>query len=148
MANITRFDPFGELARLDPFRDVDDFFKGFTLRPVFRGLDAEPQIKIDVSEEDKAYKVKAEIPGVKKEDIHVTVEGNQVSISAEVKKDQEEKEGKRVIRSERYYGKVYRSFGLGQEVDQAATQAKYADGVLELTLPKKAGSAAKKITVS
>jgi len=148
MANITRFDPFNELAHLDPFRDVDDFFKGFMLRPVLRGVEAEPQIKIEVSEEDKAYLVKAEIPGVKKEDIHVSVEGNQISISAEVKKEKEEKEGKRVIRSERYYGKVYRSFSLGQEVDQGGAQAKYADGVLELTLPKKPGTTATKIAVS
>ncbi|HUW36866.1 MAG TPA: Hsp20 family protein [Rhodocyclaceae bacterium] len=118
------------------------------LRPVLRGVEAEPQIKIEVSEEDKAYLVKAEIPGVKKEDIHVSVEGNQISISAEVKKEKEEKEGKRVIRSERYYGKVYRSFSLGQEVDQGGAQAKYADGVLELTLPKKPGTTATKIAVS
>lgn len=148
MANITRFDPFGEIARLDPFWNMEDMFKDVMLRPVFRGLEAEPKIKIDVSEEDKAYLVKAEIPGVKKEDIHVSVDGNLVSISAEVKKEKEEKEGKRLIRSERYYGKVYRSFSLGQEVDQAATQAKYADGVLELTLPKKPGGAAKLITIS
>lgn len=148
MANITRFDPFKELARLEPFGNMEDLFKGFMLRPVFRGLEAEPQIKVDVSEEDKAYLVKAEIPGVKKEDIHVSIDGNQVTISAEVKKEKEEKEGKRVIRSERYYGKVYRSFSLDQEVDQGGAQAKYADGVLEVTLPKKPGTAAKQITVS
>jgi len=148
MANITRFDPFSELTRLDPFRDMDDLFRGFMVRPVFRGLDGEPQIKLDVSEEDKAYLVKAEIPGVKKEDIHVSIDGNQVSISAEVKKETEEKEGKRVIRSERYYGKVYRSFSLDQEVDQGGAQAKYTDGVLEVTLPKKPGTAPKKLTVS
>lgn len=148
MANITRFDPFRELARLEPFGDIDDLFKGFMWRPVLRGLEAEPQIKIDVSENDKAYTVKAEIPGVKKEDIHVSVEGNRVSISAEVKKETEEKEGKKLIRSERYYGKVYRGFSLDQDVDQGTAQAKYADGVLEVTLPKKAGSAAKKIAVS
>ena len=148
MANITRFDPFNELGRLDPFGNMEDLFKGFMLRPVFRGLEAEPQIKVDVSEEDKAYLVKAEIPGAKKEDIHVSIDGNQVSISAEVKREKEEKEGKRVIRSERYYGKVYRSFSLDQEVDQGGAQAKYADGVLEVTLPKKPGAAPKKITVS
>lgn len=148
MANITRFDPFRELARLEPFGDIDDLFKGFMWRPVFRGSEAEPQIKIDVSENDKAYTVKAEIPGVKKEDIHVSVEGNRVSISAEVKKETEEKEGKKLIRSERYYGKVYRGFSLDQDVDQGMAQAKYTDGVLEVTLPKKAGSAAKKIAVS
>lgn len=148
MANITRFDPFGEIARIDPLRDIDDLFSGFMVRPVFRGLEAEPQIKLEVSEEDMAYKVKADIPGVNKEDIHVSIDGNLVSISAEVKKEKEEKEGKKLIRSERYYGKVSRSFSLGQEVDQDAAQAKYADGVLEMTLPKKPGGAAKELTVS
>ena len=148
MANITRFDPFNELARIDPFGNMADMFRGFMLRPVFRGLEAEPQIKLDVSEEDKAYLVKAEIPGVKKEDIHVSIDGNQVTISAEVKKEKEEKEGKKLIRSERYYGKVYRSFTLDQEVDQGTVKAKYADGVLEITLPKKPGTTAQKITVS
>ena len=148
MANITRFDPFGDIVRSDPFRDIDDLFNGFMLRPVFRGVEAEPQIKLEVSEEDKAYKVKADIPGVKKEDIHVSIDGNLVSISAEVKKEKEEKEGKKLIRSERYYGKVSRTFSLGQDVDQSTAQAKYADGVLEITLPKTSGGAAKELTVS
>ncbi|MES2237779.1 MAG: Hsp20/alpha crystallin family protein [Pseudomonadota bacterium] len=148
MANITRFNPFNELARLDPFADMGDFFNGFTLRPVLRNFEIEPQIKLEVSEEDKAYRVKAEIPGVKKEDINVTVDGKQISISAEVKKEKEEKEGEKVIRSERYYGKVSRSFSLDQEVDESATQAKYTDGVLEMTLPKKSGTITKKVTVA
>ncbi len=148
MANITRFNPFNELARLDPFADVGDFFNGFTLRPVLRNFEIEPQIKLEVSEEDKVYRVKAEIPGVKKEDINVTVDGKQISISAEVKKEKEEKEGEKVIRSERYYGKVSRSFSLDQAVDESATQAKYTDGVLEMTLPKKSGTITKKITVA
>ncbi|MCX7176065.1 MAG: Hsp20/alpha crystallin family protein [Proteobacteria bacterium] len=148
MNKLTRYDPFGGLTRFDPFGDINDMFKGFTLRPVFRGMEAEPQMKIDVSEEDKSYLVKAEIPGAKKDDIHVSVDGNQVSISAEVKKEKEEKDGKKVIRSERYYGNVYRSFTLGQDVDQGAAKAKYADGVLELTLPKKPGSTAKQLTIS
>ena len=119
MANITRYDPFD--VALDPF---DDLFRGF-LRPVrFEGQPQQMQIKMDVKENDKAYTVHAEIPGVKKEDIHVTIEGNQVSISAEVKKEKEEKEGDKVLRSERYYGKVYRSFSLGQDVDEATSVAK------------------------
>jgi HSP20 family protein len=84
---------------------------------------------------------------VKKEDIHVTIEGNQVSISAETKKEKEEKEGEKVLRSERYYGKVYRSFTLGHEVDEATATAKYNEGVLDLTLPKKATSSAKKLAI-
>lgn len=146
MANITRYDPFSELTRFEPFGD--DFFKGFMLRPIFRGMESEPQIKLDVAEEDKAYTVKAEIPGVKKEDIHVSIEGNRVSISAEMQQEKEEKKGKKVIRSERYYGKVSRSFSLDQEVDQGAAKAQYTDGVLEMTLPKKAGSSAKQVKVS
>ena len=142
MANITRYDPFD--VALDPF---DDLFRGF-LRPVrFEGQPQPMQIKMDVKEDDKAYTVHAEIPGVKKEDIHVTIEGNQVSISAETKKEKEEKEGEKVLRSERYYGKVYRSFTLGQDVDEATATAKYNEGVLDLTLPKKATSSAKKLAI-
>jgi len=146
MANLTRYDPFGDLTRFEPFRNFDDIFKGFMVRPVLNEL--EPEIKMDVSEDDKAYTVRAEIPGVKKDDIKVAVEGNQVSISAEVKKEKEEKEGKKVIRSERYYGKVYRSFSLDHDVDQDAVKAKYSDGMLELTLPKKPGTAGKEIAIS
>jgi HSP20 family protein len=146
MANLTRYNPFGSLTRFEPFHNFDDMFKGFMVRPVLQEM--EPEIKMEVAEDDKAYTVHAEIPGVKKDDIKVSVEGNQVSISAEVKKEKEEKEGKKVIRSERYYGKVYRSFSLDQDVDQNAVKAKYTDGMLELTLPKKPGGKGKEISVS
>ncbi|MCM2307388.1 MAG: Hsp20 family protein [Sulfuritalea sp.] len=148
MANITRFDPLSELTRLDPFGDFDNLFKGFMVRPVFQGASAAPQMKLDVTEDDKAYTVKAEIPGVKKEDIHISVDGNLVSISAEVKKETEKKEGKKVVHSERYFGQVSRSFTLDKEVDQGAATAKYTDGVLEAVLPKKQGTAATQIAVS
>ena len=148
MANITRFDPFNELARFDPLRHMNDFFRGFMLHPVLRDLGVEPQIKVDVAEDDKAYTVKALIPGVKKEDIQVSIEGNQVSVSAEVKQEKEEKEGKKLVRSERYYGKQYRSFSLTHEIDETKAEAEYRDGVLQLTLPKKPGGAGKRITIS
>lgn len=148
MANITRFDPFNELARIDPFGDFDNLFKGFVMRPVFQGVTAAPQIKLDVAEDDNAYTIKAEIPGVKKEDIHISVDGNVVSISAEVKKEAEKKEGRKVVHSERYFGQVSRSFTLANEVEQAKATAKYADGVLEAVLPKKQGTAATQIAVS
>ena len=142
MANITRYDPFD--VALDPF---DDLFRGF-FRPVrFEGQPQQMQIKMDVKENDSAYVVRADIPGVKKEDIKVDVDGNVVSISAEVKQEKEQKEGGRVIRSERYYGSMSRSFSLGQDVDEKTANAKYTDGVLELTLPKKAGSRQAKIVV-
>lgn len=105
------------------------------------------EIKLDVAEQDNAYTVKAEIPGVKKEDISVQIDGNVVSISAESKREKEEKEKGKVIRSERYYGAMYRSFALGHDIEEAKAEARYADRVLELTLPKKATAAAKKLTV-
>ena len=147
MGNLTRWDPFGEMARFDPFRDMNDYFKGFMLRPVFQGLDAEPEIKLEISETDKAYTVKADVPGVKKEDIQVSIDGNQVSIATEVKQEKEEKEGKKLIRSERYYGRQLRSFTLAHDVDEGKSEAEYTDGVLKLTLPKKAGTETKKIAI-
>jgi HSP20 family protein len=147
MANITRFDPFDELARFQPLADMDTFFRGFRLRPWLSDMDAEPRIKIDVAEDDKAYTVKADIPGVKKEDIHVSIDGSQVSIEAEVRKEKEEKKGEKVVRSERYFGKEYRSFSLGQDIESAKAEAKYHDGVLELKLPKTSNGHAKELKV-
>jgi HSP20 family protein len=146
MANLTRYDPFN-LARFDPFGDIDDMFKGVFMRPVLLEGQPQMQIKMDLKEDDAAYTVHADIPGVKKEDIHVSIEGNQVSISAETKLEKEEKKGEKVLRSERYCGKVERSFTLAHDVDEAKSTAKYADGVLELTLPKKAATSARKLAV-
>lgn len=142
MANLTRFDPF-QISSLEPF---DDVFRGF-FRPV-RVETTDIQIKMDVKEDDKSYTVHAEIPGVKKEDIHVTIDGNQVAISAETRQEKEVKEGENVLRSERYYGKVSRSFSVASDIDESASQAKYNDGVLELVLPKKAATASKRLTIN
>ena len=137
MANITRLDP------------LDDLFRGFFVRPVdFNGTQQQPpSIKMDVKEQGDNYLVHAELPGVKKEDIHVVVDGNQVSISAEIKQEKEIKEGERILRSERYFGKVSRSFQLGQEIDDTNAAAKFNEGVLELTLPKRAASPNTRLTV-
>ena len=106
------------------------------------------KMRIDVSEKDDAYQVKADIPGVKKEDINVRIDGNVVQIDAEVKREKETKgNGDKVLRSERYWGTVSRTFSLAQDVDDSKVQAKYADGVLSLELPKKASAASKKIAV-
>jgi HSP20 family protein len=145
MANISRFDPFGELARIDPLRDFDSALR--LPRTLWRGMPEAPEIKMDVSEDDKAFRVKAEIPGVKKEDIKVSIDGNQVSISAEVKKEKEEKKGETVLRSERYYGSQYRGFTLHHDIDEGKAQAKYEDGILELVLPKREPTSAKRLQV-
>lgn len=112
-----------------------------------RGRQRGPTIKLDLTEHDADYVVKAEIPGVRKEDIDVRIEGNLVTISAEVKKDKEEKKGGRVLRAEREYGYASRSFTLASAVDESKADAKYNSGVLELMLPKKAGSASKKLAI-
>jgi len=139
MANITRYTPFDEL--------FNDLTKGFWVKPLAFPAETELKMKVDVKETDKAYTVHAEIPGVKKEDIQVDVNGDQVSIRAEVKQEKEEKKGEKVIHSERYYGMVSRSFSLPTDVDASGTGANYKDGVLELTLPKKASAQAKRIEI-
>jgi HSP20 family protein len=137
MSNIVRTDPF-DLAFRDFFRNM--------LRPTRLDLEAEPEIRLDLKETEKAYMVHAEIPGVKKEDIEVSIDGNLVTIRAEVKREKEEK-GETMLRTERYYGAMTRSFTLTTDVDEKAASAKYTDGVLELTLPKKAGSSSRRLQV-
>ena len=139
MVSLIRYTPYDS--------SVDSLFTSFIARP--SAFDAEPvaEARMDVTEDEAAYTVHAEIPGVKKDDIQVTIDGNQVAITAEVKNHQEEKQGERVLRSERYYGKVYRAFSLTQEVDEAASEARYTNGVLELRLPKKAVAPARKLSI-
>jgi HSP20 family protein len=140
MANLARYSyPLDET--------FDDLFKGFFVRPMTFENQGQAQFRIDVKEDDGAYVVQAEIPGVRKEDINVTINGNQVAISTEVKREREDKQGEKVLRSERYYGKVYRALSLAQDVDEASAKAKYNEGVLELRLPKKAAVTAKKLSI-
>jgi len=141
MANLTRFSPLDDV--------VDDLFRGFFVRPVrFEGeRGGAAGFRVDVSENEKAYTLRAELPGVKKEDINVTIDGDTVAVSAEVKAEKDVKSNERVLRSERYAGKLYRAFTLGQTMDEASATAKFSDGVLELTLPKKAAVQAKRITI-
>lgn len=138
-----------ELRVKDLF-DMDPLESSFRnlLRPWrLEGVDRAPQIKIDLSEHDDSYMVKADIPGVRKEDIDVRIDRNQVTISAEVKQEKEVKDGERVLRSERYFGKVSRSFQLAQDIDDGKAVARFNDGVLELTLPKRAATASKRLAI-
>lgn len=140
MMNIKRVDPLDEA--------FNDLLRGFFVRPM--SLEANhqaAQFKMDVREDEKAYTVHAELPGARKDDIEVSVDGSQVTVTAEVKAENEQKEGERVLRRERYHGKVARSFTLGQDIDEAGAQAKFTDGVLELTLPKKAVVSAKRLSI-
>ena len=141
MNELRTLDPFA----LDPF---DDTFRS-VMRPWrFEMPETAPRIKIDLSEQDGIYAVKAEIPGVKKDDIDVRVDGNMVTISAEVKSDEEEKgNGGRVLRRERQEGYASRSFTLACPVDEGKVEANYKDGILALTLPKKADPSSKRIAI-
>jgi HSP20 family protein len=131
-----------------PFADAgfEDLVRSF-FKPVRESRETAAPIKVDVTEKPEAFVVRAEVPGVAKDDIHVTIEGNQVTISAEVKRETEQKDGERVLRSERYFGAVYRSFVLPVELDETTSQAKYENGVLELTLAKKPQVAGRKLTI-
>jgi HSP20 family protein len=137
------------LVRLD--EAFDDLLRGFFVRPVAfdgnRGEQQFAQFRVDVCEGEQAYTVRAELPGVKKEDINISIDGDHVAISAESKNEKEVKDGERVLRTERYYGKLQRAFQLGQAVDENGATAKYADGILEVTLPKKAAVQAKRVAV-
>jgi HSP20 family protein len=139
MSNLTPFDPFADTG-------FDELFRGF-FKPVRVGTGAPVAIRMDVAENDRAYVVEAEIPGAKKEDIQVTIDGNQVTIGAEVKRENETKNGGQVLRRERYFGSVHRSFTLPVEVDEAASNARFENGVLHVELAKKAPAAGRKLTV-
>ena len=130
----------------------DDFFRdvapGFYVRPLHGdGLPAPSQIKVDVKESDKVFTVQAEVPGVPKEDIHISIDGSVVTLRAEVKQQDTQSKDEKVLRTERYYGSVARSFQLPQDIDQANAKAKYDSGVLTLTLPKKSATAAQRLAI-
>jgi HSP20 family protein len=140
MTNITRYDPFNEL--------VDDLFKGFFVRPLAFEPRAElVRMKLEVAEKNGTYLVTAELPGVRKEDINVTVDGAQVTLAAEVKREKEAAGNDRLLHTERSFGKLTRTFTLPQELDEAKVEAKFRDGVLELALPKKAAAQRKPISI-
>ncbi len=121
----------------------DDLFKdmmspGFFIKPL-HGDPLPQSIKVDVKESADAYTVQAELPGVTKDDIQVTVDGNVVTLRAEVKQQDSQTSDEKSLRSERYFGSVARSFQLPADIDNSQAKAKFDNGVLSLTLPKKQG---------
>lgn len=147
MANITRFSPVRGLERFSPFDELERMLENLRLRP-FGGAMSEfgAGVRIDVAEDDTAYVVKAEMPGVAKDDIKISVDGNQVTISAEVRKEHED-QSRNMLCAERFYGQLHRSFTLEHPVDDEKADARYENGVLVLTLPKKAGAKSHQLTV-
>lgn len=138
-----------DLRTLDPF-SIDPFEDTFwaLMRPWrFEASDMVPRIELGVSESDGPYAIRAGIPGVRKEDIDVRVDGHTVSISAEVRTEKEEKKGSRLLRQERQQGYASRSFTLSCPVDDTRAEANFQDGVLELKLPKKTASSNKRLAI-
>ena len=129
--------------------DIDRMFRGFLspMREVEEARDEDLFPAMDVKERADAYVIVADVPGTKKEDIDVSLENGILTISAETKSEKEEKDGERVLRQERRYGKYVRSLRLGTQIDEKGIKANYKDGVLELTLPKAEAVKPKKITV-
>jgi len=140
MTNLVSYDPFAETG-------LDELFRGFFTPVRFEGARTPVTIKMDVTETEDGYMIHAEMPGVNKEDINVEIEGNQVTITGDMKREWEKKEGDKVLRSERYFGNVYRSFTVPAELNEALCEAKFVNGVLELKLVRKLPVAGKKLPV-
>jgi HSP20 family protein len=140
MARLSVYDPFAEV--------FPEIFRGL-LAPARAAAPEALEIRIEVREHAASYQVQAELPGVRKEDIQVQIDGNRVSISAEVKRESAERaEGERVLRSERFYGPMARSFALASEIDDNSASARFEQGILTLTLPKAAAPSARRITIN
>jgi HSP20 family protein len=146
--NLTRANPRGGMARSGLLPSgIEDLFREFALAPALRELEAAPRMRVDVEENDQAYILRAEIPGARKEDIVVNIDANTVTIRADVVEERSDQQGRNMIRSERMFGEEVRSFTFPQEVDESKVEARYENGILILTLPKKTGGSGRRLTV-
>ncbi|TAK90420.1 MAG: Hsp20/alpha crystallin family protein [Burkholderiaceae bacterium] len=132
----------------DPLTLFEDVFGDVFARPSWTTNEGAPlaRARMDVTEKPEAFEVKVDLPGVKKDDIQVDIQGNRVAISAQVQTSKEQKDD-RVLYSERYAASYARSFDLPQEVDETHADARYENGVLQLLLPKKATTANKRLAI-
>jgi HSP20 family protein len=147
MRTLARWDPFRELAPFVSFPEVGTYFGEFPYRPLATGYEPAPMMRVDVTENEAAYTVKAEIPGMKKEDIAVSIDGKTVFITAEVKREKEVKEAEKSLCNERYYGMVSRMLTLPFDVNPAKAEASYEGGVLTLMLPKAPGTEVRRLAI-
>ena len=140
MKTLARWNPFRELAPFTSFPEMERYFEEFPFRPMTVGYEPAAMMRVDVTETEKAYKVEAEIPGMKKEDIAVSIDGNTVSITAEVKREKEVKEGEKTLRSERYYGSVSRMLTFPFDVNPATAEASYEGGRVDVDVAESPGN--------
>ena len=143
---LTRFDPFRPTTQWEPLRGIESFFRDLPLSPLARQYERTMDMRMDVSEDDQGYVVQIDMPGVKKDAIDVSLEGNQVSVRTDVDREQSRGRGKELY-SERYSGQAYRSFLLPNEIDADKARADYDGGVLTLTLPKKQGQSGRRLAI-
>ena len=143
----TTWNPLRQLTRFDPVSELEDVFRGFGMRPMQREYQHALEMRMDVTEDDKSYFVTVDIPGVKKEAIDVAIDGNNVTISAEVKHEKT-RESHKEVHSERFSGKAYRAFSLPTEVDSNHSEARYDGGVLTLTLRKKSNGESRHLSIN
>ncbi|MEO5813375.1 MAG: Hsp20/alpha crystallin family protein [Rhodanobacter sp.] len=149
MVNIARWNPVKTVSSFDPVATFEDMFRGLRSHPLWNEMEPTPLMRLDVTEDEKSFLVRAEMPGISKNDIEISVEGNQVAISAEVKRETGKKDADRMhLHTERYYGKIYRAFTLPNDLDSTQADARYENGVLTLTLPKKPNGTSRKLTVN
>lgn len=147
--NLTPWEPTS-LARWEPFREMENFFRNFS--PFFgrsllrRGKDVEWTPTADISETEKEYLIKAELPEVKKEDVKITVEDGVITLSGERKHEKEEK-SENELRVESFYGTFSRSFLLPEDADANNIRAESKDGVLRIHIPKTESKKSKPIQI-
>ena len=151
MKTLARWNPFREVGPFAMFPEVESFFSELPFRSVMSRYEPVPTMRMDIVEDTTGYTVKAELPGMKKEDIVVSIDGNNISINAQARHEKEVKEGGKeegkVLCSERYYGSVSRMVTLPFDIDPAKSEATYEEGVLTLVLPKAAGVEAKRLAI-
>lgn len=148
MATPTRWTPFTSLARFDPFIDIDDMLRGMARRTGYqRDVENALELRMDINEDDNRYLVKVDMPGVKKEDIDISIDGNQVTLQADLSRERTQESG-REIYSERCSGQACRSFTLPAQLDPTTASASYDGGVLTLILPKKADADTRHLAVT
>lgn len=144
--NLTRYNQPSALGLFEPFRALEELLRDTGMDPFWPSTELSAGIRMDVQETEQSYDIRADMPGLKKEDIKVAVDGRQVSLSAQAEQAGEGAQGGMLWR-ERHAGQWQRSFTLPQEVDDSQAQARYEDGVLHLTLPKKAGTGGTRLTI-
>lgn len=149
----TRWDPFRDVRRFDPFAGLEDVFRANLLRePAAPAREEEyeaapePEMRTDVTEDEQTYYAKVEVPGVRKGDIDVAVDGNRITITVEARREPL-RTGEQELYTERYVGRAGRIFSLPEEIDGERSTAAYEGGLLSLTLPKKREGASRHLPI-